>query len=221
MTPRFSLYLDAVRLSAALVVLLSHFAYVRFTRGDYLIIRELNLGSDAVVLFFVLSGLVIAFTVDRKDRAPGRYAFNRLTRLYSVVLPALALTFLFDGIGRAISPADYDGFWYNGVAPWEQAIRGVLINTEWVGEPIRIGSNGPFWSLSYEAAYYGLFGIAIFTRGLVRALALAIVALVAGPAIILLLPVWLMGVVVYQHLKSAGDCPSSRLWAMAVAPPLL
>ena len=71
MSPRLSVYLDATRAIAALVVLLSHFAYPRFTGGDYLIIRELNLGSDAVVIFFVLSGFVIAYTAENRDRLIG------------------------------------------------------------------------------------------------------------------------------------------------------
>ena len=68
MTQRFSLYLDFLRFSAAMIVFLSHFAYPRFTDGTYSFIRDLNLGSDAVVFFFVLSGLVIAYTADTKDK---------------------------------------------------------------------------------------------------------------------------------------------------------
>ena len=59
-SPRLSVYLDLMRAIAAFVVLLSHFAYPRFTDGAFLVIRDLNLGSDAVVVFFVLSGFVIA-----------------------------------------------------------------------------------------------------------------------------------------------------------------
>ena len=117
MSPLFSLYLDALRFGAALIVLLSHFAYPRFTRGDYIAIREFNLGSDAVVFFFVLSGLVIAYTADSKDRSAGRFAFNRLTRLYSVVLPAILLTVLFDWAGRSLDPSAYRGFWYTAMRP--------------------------------------------------------------------------------------------------------
>ena len=42
MSRGLSLYLDALRTFAALIVFLSHFAYVRFTEGRYLLIRELN-----------------------------------------------------------------------------------------------------------------------------------------------------------------------------------
>lgn len=221
MTSRFSLYLDAMRFLAALVVLLSHFAYPRFSRGDYIFIRDLNLGSDAVVFFFVLSGLVIAFTAESKDRSPGLFAFNRLTRLYSVVLPAVVLTVLFDWIGRSLNPAAYSGIWYNAHAPWDQAARAVLLNLEWGLAAIRFGSNGPFWSLSYEAAYYLLFGIAIFAKGPWRVGGLLIVSLIAGPTVLLLLPVWLLGIVVYHRLKATKSTPDTLLWLLAIAPALL
>jgi peptidoglycan/LPS O-acetylase OafA/YrhL len=48
-------------------------------------------GHHAVIVFFVLSGFVISYTTDRKDRTFGVYVINRLTRLWSVVIPALLL----------------------------------------------------------------------------------------------------------------------------------
>ncbi|MEM8755449.1 MAG: acyltransferase family protein, partial [Pseudomonadota bacterium] len=75
MNPRLSAHLDLLRVLAALVVLFSHFAYARFSRGDYLFVREWNLGSDAVVVFFVLSGYVVAHTAARPGMTFGRFAF--------------------------------------------------------------------------------------------------------------------------------------------------
>ena len=49
-----SLYLDLVRFLAALVVFVFHFAYARFSGGDLQFIRDTKIGSDAVMLFFVL-----------------------------------------------------------------------------------------------------------------------------------------------------------------------
>ena len=48
----FSLYLDAIRFLAATLVLFSHVAYPRYSNGDLMWMRDLNLGSDAVILFF-------------------------------------------------------------------------------------------------------------------------------------------------------------------------
>ena len=56
------------------------------------------------------------------------------------------------------------------------------------------GVDSPVWSLSYEAAYYALFAIAIFTRGNRRIVLMAICCLIFGTAMLWLLPVWLAGV---------------------------
>jgi peptidoglycan/LPS O-acetylase OafA/YrhL len=54
--------------------------------------------------------------------------------------------------------------------------------------------NSPFWSLNYEVWYYVIFAVWTFSAPK-RRLSLTVLALVlAGPKIVLLLPVWLMGV---------------------------
>lgn len=202
MSRGFSLYLDGVRTLAALVVLMSHSAYSRFTDGDYLIVRELNLGSDAVILFFVMSGCVVAFTVDTKDRTWKSFVFNRASRLYSVALPAVALTIVFDAIGSSIDPVAYDGWWHGKEPlPVSTAIS-LLFANEWGPIGLRLGSNGPYWSLSYEAGYYILFGIAVYMSGLRRAVLLFGAAALLGPKILVLMPSWICGVVVWRRLAA-------------------
>ena len=110
MTAALSLYLDLVRFVAATVVLLSHFAYTRISGGEYLILRRF--GADAVIVFFVLSGYVIAYVSTERERTPGEYAINRCARLYSVVFPALIATVILDQMGRVLDPALYAGWWY-------------------------------------------------------------------------------------------------------------
>ncbi len=68
----FSTYLDLLRFGAAVVVLMSHYGYERMSGGRWLWIRDLNLGSDAVIVFFVLSGFVIAHVAARPEAAMGR-----------------------------------------------------------------------------------------------------------------------------------------------------
>ncbi|TNE28833.1 MAG: acyltransferase [Alphaproteobacteria bacterium] len=220
MTRFFSLYLDLLRFLAALLVLFSHFAYPRFTDGDYLFIRDLNLGSDAVVFFFVLSGLVISYTAEVKDKTLRQYAFSRATRLYSVVIPALLLTVLMDGVGSRIAPAVYDGWWYNAAPVWEQLLRGWTFSNEWGLLGFRIGTNGPYWSLSYEAAYYLIFGAAFYLRGGWRAGLLVLFCFFAGISVLLLLPVWLLGIAVYKVIKQDVALTVPQAWGMAVVPVL-
>ena len=48
----------------------------------------IDMGNDAVMVFFVLSGFVIAYTVDRGETRASDYALARLVRMYSLALPA-------------------------------------------------------------------------------------------------------------------------------------
>ena len=203
MSRGLSIWLDALRVWATIVVVLSHVAYPRFTGGDYIVIRELNLGSDSVIVFFVISGLVIAYAAER-DAKLSTYAFNRLTRLLSVLLPALILTFVFDQIGRNYGPDAYTSF-YNPLSLTEFLTRGLTMTNEWGAfERLRLGTNGPLWSLSYEAGYYILFAAAFFLSGIRRATVLACVVLLVGPRVLLLMPAWLMGVWLWHWVAGGG-----------------
>ncbi|RKF15115.1 acyltransferase [Roseovarius spongiae] len=220
MSRGFSTYLDLLRFGAALVVLLSHFGYARYSGGRWLWVRELNLGSDAVVVFFVLSGLVIALVADRKRTGGRGFAFDRLTRLWSVALPALAIGFALDRIGAAVAPAAYAGWFYAPLPFWEQMLRGLSFSNEWGGLAARLGTNGPFWSLSYEAAFYTLFAVAFYLRGARRLALLALGIWIAGLNVLLLMPAWLMGVALH-HCVRRGALPSgAAALALALLPVL-
>ncbi len=93
----FSLYLDLVRILAAAVVLYSH-ANLR-ALSERILPGE-SLGHSAVVVFFVLSGYVIAFVTDTRERSGRDYAISRFARIYSVALPALIVTMFADLVGQ-------------------------------------------------------------------------------------------------------------------------
>ena len=104
-----SIYLDLVRFLAALMVFVVHANYERFTGGLPLLWHFKDLGNDAVMVFFVLSGFVIAYVAAHKERTIEEYAASRFARLYSVVVPALILTMLLDGerpAGAFVTPLD-------------------------------------------------------------------------------------------------------------------
>ncbi|MGJ8602577.1 MAG: acyltransferase family protein [Marivita sp.] len=217
MTRGLSLWLDAVRVWVTIIVVISHVAYPRFTRGDYIWVRDLNFGSDAVIVFFVISGLVIAYAAQR-DKSLATYSFNRLTRLLSVLLPALLLTFIFDQLGKSIGPDAYTTF-YNPASLWELLVRGLIMSNEWGAfDRIRLGTNGPLWSLSYEAAYYVIFAAAFFLTGIRRVAVLALLVVLVGPRVLLLMPAWLLGVVVWNWVASGGvdrlSLGKARLFAL-------
>jgi peptidoglycan/LPS O-acetylase OafA/YrhL len=212
-----SLYLDLVRLFAAIVVLLSHFAYTRLSGGEYLVIRDYRLGSDAVILFFVLSGYVIAYVTDQRDRSIKDYALNRLARLYSAVAPGLLITLVLDQIGRVLEPNLYDGWWYKDHHPVYRMVCNLFFVNELWFASIRPFSNGPYWSLGYEFWYYVLYGVAFYCAGYVRGVLIALIVLVIGPKIMLLFPVWLMGVWTYRFNKER-TLPGAVGWICIVLP---
>jgi peptidoglycan/LPS O-acetylase OafA/YrhL len=156
-----------------------------------------------VIVFFVLSGFVIAWTADTKERTFRVYIINRLARLWSVAIPALALTLVVDKIGMAVSPQIYLD-WLQLVAhPLERlAMSAVFLNQMWFLD-VQPLSNGPFWSLSYEWWYYVTFGCITLIGGR-KGWLLGVVAIaIMGPKIWLLFPTWLMGVAVYRNLDVA------------------
>jgi len=222
MTRGVSIWLDVLRVLATLIVVLSHLAYPRFTGTSYAFLRDWNVGSDAVIVFFVMSGCVIAYAADR-DRAAGRFAFNRVTRLMTVMVPALLLTLVFDSIGYRMDAGAYPTGFYEPHPVREFLLRGLTFSNEWDAfGRLRLGTNGPLWSLSYEAVYYALFGFAIYMTGAARVAVLLAIAVVAGVDILLLLPSWLMGVALWHWLRSgkAASVPRSIGWMLVAGGPV-
>ena len=133
---------------------------------------------------------------NRRGRLP-EYAIHRISRIYSVVIPALILTPIADWIGARIHPELYVG--YNAHSVWPiRVFNSVLCMNEWGFWSVQFFSNVPYWSISYEVAYYILFGVSFFLKGPTRWVLLSIIGLLAGPKILLLLPIWLLGVWVYR-----------------------
>jgi peptidoglycan/LPS O-acetylase OafA/YrhL len=195
MTNALSFYLDALRFGAALTVFVSHYATGRISGG--LFWQLADYGRTAVLVFFVLSGFVIAWVSDTRERTLEEYGLSRVARLYSVIIPAFILTAALDFLGKEIDPRVYE--WGHSTAHpvIDYALSGVFLGESWT---VRVlpGFNVPYWSLNYEAWYYVLFAAATFLRGPLRTAAITFAALLAGPKIFFLLPVWLMGVAAWR-----------------------
>jgi peptidoglycan/LPS O-acetylase OafA/YrhL len=197
MPPRFSAYLDIVRFTAALTVFLGH-AAGKFWTGGFLWPLG-SYGDTCVVVFFVLSGFVIGYVSDTKEKHWQEYAVNRMARLWSVVLPALLLTFVIDYAGVRIAPELYiDRPWFGGdMLPLRYLASLFLVHDFW-SMGLTPGINQPFWSLSFEALYYVVFGVAFFARSRWKWMAIAIALVLCGPVIAALLPIWLLGFYCYR-----------------------
>ena len=204
MTPAYSIYLDLVRFIAALAVYLDHLSAYPFSRDVKSNWQPLldTYGGTAVVIFFVLSGYVIAYVASTRETTPIEYASSRIARLYSVVVLALVLTYAFDSLGMSLNPE----FYRIQKVLWKpESWAGYLSSAIFVNEfqvfrfnGIVPGTNAPYWSLSFEATYYLLAGLMLFAR---RRLALpmsAVILVFAGRTITALLPIWVLGFALYR-----------------------
>ena len=198
----FSLYLDVLRLCAALVVLFSHLGHGHLVGG--LLWPFTRWGGEAVIAFFVLSGFVIAHVVHTRPSGMADFLVARVARLFSVILPAMLLTLVLDAAGQGVNPGSYAavGQWRaEESAPLNYLLSLFMLNQSW-GLNRHFGSNGAYWSIPFEFWYYMLFGAFCLMRSLGRWAALAAAALLAGPRVLALLPVWLLGVAAYRVMAS-------------------
>jgi peptidoglycan/LPS O-acetylase OafA/YrhL len=195
-----SIYLDIFRFVAAMGVFFSHAEQHSGFAGILPFIYFGHFDHKFVVIFFVISGYVIAASASRPDRNLANYSADRLARLSSVVIPALFLTYLLDAIGAMVSPEIY-----SFIDPHWQPIR-LLANLLYCQQIwflcVNPSSNTPFWSLGYEFWYYVLFGLLIFVRtNLSKTILLLAVAFFIGPKIMLLLPAWAVGALAFHATK--------------------
>jgi peptidoglycan/LPS O-acetylase OafA/YrhL len=199
-----SIYLDVFRFLAAMGVFLSHADQHSGFAGVLSTISFNHFDHKFVVIFFVISGYVIAASASRPDRTLANYSADRLARLSSVVIPALVLTYCLDAIGSKVSPEIY-----SFINPHWQSAR-LLLNLIYCQQLwflcVNPSSNTPFWSLGYEFWYYVLFGVLIFVRTKwAKILLLLIVSLFIGPKILLLLPAWAVGAMAF-HAGKVCQC---------------
>lgn len=235
-------HLDMLRGLAALLVVIGHvraFVLVDYaeiaapgaaTKAIYLIG---GMGHQAVIVFFALSGYLVgggAIDAMREGRwLLSRYALARLSRLWIVLAPALALTLAWDALGRAIDPGAYDGAWRallsSGPSPdaparsdAATALANVVFLQTILAPPL--GSNGPLWSLANEFWYYVAFpplaALALLRPAPPATLMLlaptALVAWLAPPGLVALFAIWAAGA-----LAGAGRDADAGPWLRAPA----
>jgi peptidoglycan/LPS O-acetylase OafA/YrhL len=157
--------------------------------------------DDAVIAFFVLSGFVIAYVVSRSHEGVRSYVLARVVRLYSVVVPAILLTYGLDELGKYFEPEFYTRQWgYQGnEAPFPFVTSLLFLNQIWYRQ-IAVGLMLPFWSLAYEAWYYVLFGILYFGKSKWRVVLLVLTFLLAGPKILAFFPIWMCGYFAFRYV---------------------
>ncbi|MDM0043404.1 acyltransferase [Variovorax dokdonensis] len=239
-------WLDLVRGISAVAVCASHLRAAMFV--DYaqasatgfwstLFYALTGLGHQAVMVFFVLSGFFVGGSILRNSKAfrPGDYALARLSRLWVVLVPALAFTAIVDAVIRHVAPevltGEYWPIWNSG--PYSAStysasmatLGGNLLFLQTIETPV-FGTNGPLWSLANEFWYYVLFPLCVVALGVVvpRGASRPWHRLAAGAVALLILawlppqmaaafPIWLLGLVVYA---TAGKVKPILLKALLI-----
>lgn len=154
--------LDAFRGFAALWVVIYHVVlrYPYFMDGKptpatplFPGFSEVEAGVVPVLWFFLISGFVITWTVDRA-RTPMDFVVSRFSRLYPAYWATIAVTVAL--------------YWIAPLPGIHFTLRQVLVNLTMLQEYVGIGSvDGVFWSLAIELVFYVL-ALGVFSLGLWR-----------------------------------------------------
>lgn len=201
MDKSYSLLLDLIRFCAAVAVLFYHAEFDQF-KVKWLS-PVASFGHDAVLVFFILSGFVISFVAATKEDSWQAYTASRLARILSVALPAILFTSLvmFATENNLINSSKQ-----LDLRQWSVVIHSLIfVNQTTLSSSELLSFNAPYWSINYEVWYYIIFGIAIFTSGFARITALTISCIVSGYKIMLLFPIWSLGILLFRIQKSPHE----------------
>ncbi|RZL43248.1 MAG: acyltransferase [Variovorax sp.] len=202
-----SLVLDMLRLGAALTVLFAHAQDMWLPSTTHDPLRPGEAAHSAIVVFFVLSGFVIAYTTNTRRRGLGEFLQARWSRLFSMVIPALILTAVVELAVRAQGDPGLMAEYVRGAFGPRYAVTGLFLNETWFFSAAP-PANGALWSLSFEFWYYMIFGLWFCTGRGWRSWLLALAACaIAGPKILLMMPIWLMGCAAYLLPRPAVRTP--------------
>ena len=237
----FSLWLDCFRWIAALLVVFTHvnnrllvkvlsLPHDQRTAAHYAFAILSGFGHQAVVAFFVLSGMLVGGGSLASFRRTGKinirgYLLKRLTRLWLVLIPSFAATLALDTVGISLFPG-------SGASPYnpapEHGVSSLICNAFFLQTALcnQYGTNGALWSLFHEFWYYIAWLLVLvgcmLTASVTRRLAfflfpLAILVALStfqfvGPNVAAYSIIWLLGV-----LASARQRPLLPIGVLPMA----
>jgi peptidoglycan/LPS O-acetylase OafA/YrhL len=190
---------------------------------------------QAVVVFFLISGWLVGGSLlnklDRANASTGAatddaspwlaYAIDRLTRLWTVLVPALCLMLLVGVVTHAADPARADVSTVNEYSA--AAFIGNLVGLQTVVVE-NFGGNYALWSLANETWYYIQFPLLLImftSRSRVRQIGAAALVLVLGASlpfeITLYCALWLLGAAFSRIRIDCGTGARVVLIAVAAA----
>ncbi|MDQ0967619.1 peptidoglycan/LPS O-acetylase OafA/YrhL [Flavobacterium sp. W4I14] len=146
--------LECVRGIAALAVFTTHFISIipeLATRKNHVVNLAANWGTEAVIIFFILSGIVIHSSVNKKHRTKFEFLYQRIVRLH----PTLIITMLFCvyieyNVFHQHPPI---GMIVSNMIPIS-TLSGYLAPVFWKTNPV-------IWSLTYEIFFYVFFSLVV------------------------------------------------------------
>lgn len=201
----FSVYLDCLRFTAALIVIFYHTWELVFP------LHPLPWpGHAAVVVFFVLSGYVISHAAIRPGMTAAVYTIHRAARILPVTIIALLLSASIEPFAGTTHIPNAGNlhplhFWR------DTAVNAFFLGQGWVD--VAAPLNAPFWSLNMEVWYYVIFGAWIFSPPKWRVAVTVLAVVIAGPKALLLFPVWLLGVALHKWMPTLSQRHAKILFA--------
>lgn len=203
-----SIFLDVIRFAAAVAIAVAHLTQPFFSSGWPLLVDRAKVG---LVALFLLSGFVIRYVTVIRKGEPRDFVIDRVSRVYSAVLPALLFTIIASYLARAANPTFYNANWGDTMS---RPLLRIFLNLIFFAQSWNFTfsplSNEPFWTLSYEVFYYAMYGVLLYMGGVKRWIAFVILCILAGQHIMLLLPLWLFGCLLhdlYQKLRAVSIQP--------------
>ncbi|MCY0910729.1 acyltransferase family protein [Massilia antarctica] len=155
---------------------------------------------QAVVVFFLISGWLVGGSLLNKlgqPQAMQLYAIDRVTRLWTVLIPTFMLILTAGMVSGAIDPRAPDFSPANAYSA--SALAGNLFGLQTILVP-QFGGNYPLWSLANETWYYVMFPLLVLgvtgssgARRALAALTLLAVGLLLPGALVLYFSLWLLG----------------------------
>ena len=181
--------IDALRGVGALAVIFWHWQHFWAVRGTwqsvwsrtqeplYWVFKPLyDQGWAAVDIFFAVSGFVFFWLylgpVARREIGAGKFALQRLSRLYPLyfvtLLLATAMQFAFE--------SRTGNFFIFEANDWQHFVKSIFLVQNWLPPDEMQSFNGPAWAVSIEALLYVVFFAAVRfgLRGPLGAVAFAV-----------------------------------------------
>ena len=222
-SPNLSNFLNFLRWFSAFIVVIGHLRSILFhdihnTNIDSILWKFFyfitGFGHQAVIVFFVVSGFLVSGSMLRrykKGELNIKYLiYDRATRIYIVLIPALIFTALIDFIG--INYFNVTGIYTNHLSfsSLNYSIENRLSYEVFIGNLFMLqetffktfGSNSPLWSLAYEVWYYiyffAILSFFLIKNNLVKMILLSFISILSillNSNILLYGTIWLLGVI--------------------------